>query len=467
MAEKTILLIDDDDILRGIVAHHLEETGYRVHAEPSAALGLQFFDSAAVDLVISDLQMPEMDGLELIARIRAVSLDTPIIMITAHGSIESAVQALKLGAEDYLTKPFNKEELLHSAGKALERRDLLTENRYLRRFIGEYFALDNVIGTSKRMRGIYDVVAKVAPTPVTVLLGGESGTGKELLAKAIHQHSPRSARPFVTINCAAIPEGLLESEFFGHKKGSFTGANADAKGKLEAADGGTVFLDEIGELPLAMQAKLLRVLQDGEFCRIGETTPRHADLRVIAATNRDLSKMTEDKTFREDLYFRLNVVPIKVPALRDRRDDMPLLADFFLKDAAKRYGRPEIRFDKDVFSYFKKYSWPGNIRELKNTIERMVVLSNSDLLGSEDIPEEIRRAKTAIGNILMELPESGIDLDGIEREIVLRSLERNGWNQTAASKYLNITRSMLISRMQKYSLSPAKENGGAETAPRG
>ena len=339
MAEKTILLIDDDDVLRGIVAHHLEEAGYRVHAEPRGALGLQFFDTATVDLVIADLQMPEMDGYELIARIRAISLETPIIVITAHGSIDSAVQAMKLGAEDYITKPFNKEELLHSVGKALERRALLAENRHLRRFIDEYFALENVIGTSERMRGVYDIVEKAAPTSVTVLLTGESGTGKELLAKAIHQNSPRSNHPFVAINCAAIPEGLLESEFFGHKKGAFTGANADAKGKIEAADGGTVFLDEIGDLPLAMQAKLLRVLQDGEFCRIGETTPRHADVRFIAATNRDLSTMTEDKTFREDLYFRLNVVPIKVPPLRDRRDDIPLLADHFLKDAAKRYGK--------------------------------------------------------------------------------------------------------------------------------
>ena len=356
--------------------------------------------------------------------------------------------------------------MLHSVGKALERRDLLTENRYLRRFIGEYFALENVIGTSKCMRIVYDIVEKVAPTAVTVLLGGESGTGKELLAKAIHQNSPRSTHPFVAINCAAIPEGLLESEFFGHKKGAFTGANADSKGKIEAANGGTVFLDEIGDLPLAMQAKLLRVLQDGEFCRLGETALRHADVRVITATNRDLSKMTEDKTFREDLYFRLNIVPIKLPPLRERREDIPLLADYFLKEAARRYGRPEVRFSKDVFKHFESYPWPGNIREFKNVIERMVVLSNGALLTEEDVPEEIRQRKNTIGNLPIELPESGVDLEGIEKEIIRQALQRNGWNQTAASKYLNVTRSMLISRMQKYDLAPTNGHNGAEAAMR-
>jgi two-component system NtrC family response regulator len=466
MTDKTILLIDDDDVLRRILTHHLQEAGYTVHAEPRGALGLRHLDTSTVDLVIADLQMPEMDGYELIARIRAISLEIPIIVITAHGSIDSAVQAMKLGADDYITKPFDKGELLHSVGRALERRDLLMENRYLRRFIGEYFTLENIIGTSKPMRDIYHIVEKVAPTPVTVLLSGESGTGKELLAKAIHQNSPRSNHPFVAINCAAIPEGLLESEFFGHRKGSFTGAHADAKGKIEAAEGGTVFLDEIGDLPLGMQAKLLRVLQDGEFCRIGETTPRHADVRVIAATNRDLSKMIEGKTFREDLYFRLNIVPIRVPPLRERREDIPLLADHFLKDAARRYGKLEIRFSKDVFKCFETYIWPGNIREFKNTMERMVVLSNSNVLTTEDIPEEVRRTKKAVGGVLIELPESGVDLESIEREIVQQALERNGWNQTAASKYLNVTRSMLITRMQKYGLAPTNENADTETAAR-
>jgi two-component system NtrC family response regulator len=454
MAEmtKTILLIDDDDVLRRILTHHLEEAGYRVLSEARGGPALEIFTTTEVDLVITDIQMPEMDGFELLKRIRAISPETPVIVITAFGSIDSAVHAMKLGAEDYITKPFNKEELLLNASKALERSRLIRENRYLRRFIDEHFALENIVGTSKRMQDLYGIVEKVARTDATVLLLGESGTGKELLAKAIHQNSPRRDQLFMAINCAAIPEGLMESEFFGHRKGSFTGAYADAKGKLEVADGGTVFLDEIGELPLPMQAKLLRVLQEGEIMRVGETSSRLVDLRVIAATTRDLDKMVKDGTFREELYFRLNVVPIKLPPLRERREDIPLLADYFLKDAAHRFGQSEMRFDKEIFSYFQNYPWPGNVRELKNTVERMVVLANADLLMVEDLPEEIRRLRKAVANALIELPETGVDLEAIEQEIVREALERHDWNQTAAAKYLNITRSMLISRMQRYGL---------------
>ncbi|MBI3949124.1 MAG: sigma-54-dependent Fis family transcriptional regulator [Acidobacteria bacterium] len=449
---KTILLIDDDDVLRRILTHHLEEAGYRVLSEARGGPALGIFTTTEVDLVITDIQMPEMDGYELLKRIRAISPEAPVIVITAFGSIDSAVHAMKLGAEDYITKPFNKEELLLNAAKALERSRLIRENRYLRRFIDEHFALENIVGTSKRMQDLYGIVEKVARTDVTVLLLGESGTGKELLAKAIHQNSPRRDQSFVAINCAAIPEGLMESEFFGHKKGSFTGAHTNAKGKLEVADGGTVFLDEIGELPLPMQAKLLRVLQEGEIMQVGEATSRRVDLRFIAATTRDLARMVEDGTFREEFYFRLNVVPIKLPPLRERREDIPLLADYFLKQAAQRFGRPEIRFDKEIFSYFQNYLWPGNVRELKNTVERMVVLASADRLTVEDLPDEIRRPGKAVANALIDLPETGVDLEAIEQEIVREALERNDWNQTAAAKYLNITRSMLISRMQKYGL---------------
>jgi two-component system NtrC family response regulator len=308
------------------------------------------------------------------------------------------------------------------------------------------------------MRDVYEIVQKVAKTPVTVLLTGESGTGKELLAKAIHQNSLRANRSFVAMNCAAIPEGLVEAEFFGHKKGAFTGAHADARGKLEMADGGTLFLDEIGELPLAMQTKLLRVFQDGEFFRVGDSVLRHADVRFIAATNRDLVKMTQDKSFREDLYFRLNVVPIKLPPLRDRREDLPLLADHFLKKAALRYGRPQIRFTREVLNYFQSFSWPGNIRELQNSVERMVVLARGDELTAEDLPEEIRKHRRGPTNWTIDLPETGVDLESLERDVVRQALERHNWNQTAASKYLNITRSMLITRMQKYSLAPPVED---------
>ena len=458
MTTKTILFVDDDEVLRRVVTHHLEEAGYRALAEARGSDALKISETASPDLVVTDIQMPEMDGFELIARIRAGWPDIPIIAITAFGSVDSAVQAMKLGASDYLTKPFNKEALLHSISKALECRQLFEENRYLRRFVGEYFTLENIIGTSKAMCDVYEIVQKVAKTPVTVLLTGESGTGKELLAKAIHQNSLRANRPFVAMNCAAIPEGLVEAEFFGHKKGAFTGAHADARGKLEMADGGTLFLDEIGELPLAMQTKLLRVFQDGEFFRVGDSVLRHADVRFIAATNRDLVKMTQDRSFREDLYFRLNVVPIKLPPLRERRDDLPLLADHFLKQAALRYGRPQVRFTKDVLNHFQRFSWPGNIRELQNAVERMVVLARGDELTAEDLPEEIRKQRRGEANWTIDLPETGVDLESLERDVVRQALERHNWNQTAASKYLNITRSMLITRMQKYSLEPPVED---------
>jgi two-component system NtrC family response regulator len=462
MGTKTILLVDDDEVLLQVVTHHLEEAGFHVLAHSRGNEGLKTFESTLPDVVITDIQMADMDGFELIARIRAIGPDIPIIAVTAFASVDSAVQAMKLGADDYLTKPFKKEVLLHSINKALKCSELQQENRALRHFVGEYFSLENIIGTSKPMRDVYEIVQKVARTPVTVLITGESGTGKELLAKAIHQNSSRSGRSFIPINCAAIPEGLVESEFFGHKKGSFTGAQADAKGKLEMADGGTLFLDEIGDLPLTMQTKLLRVFQDGEFFRVGDATPRRADIRFIAATNRDLVGMTKDKSFREELYFRLNVVPIRLPSLRERRDDIPLLAHHFLKDAALRYNRPQIRFTKDTLSFFQNCSWPGNIRELQNTVERMVVLASGDELRLQEVLEELRKNSARTANLTIDLPEGGLDLENLERDVIRQALDRHNWNQTATSKYLNITRSMLMTRMQRYDLTqPANELNAA------
>ena len=449
---KSVLLADDDDMLRRVVSHHLEEAGYQVTAVAQGSDALKVLENSPADLLITDIQMPGMDGYELITRVRQMLQDVPIVAITAFGSIESAVQAMKLGAEDYITKPFSKEQLLHMVGKALERGTLLAENRYLRNFVGEYFSLDNMIGTSRSMRDVYEIVRKIAQTPVTVLITGESGTGKELLAKAIHQNSTRAQRQFVAINCAAIPEGLVESEFFGHKKGSFTSASSDSRGKLELADGGTLFLDEIGDLPLPMQTKLLRVLQDGAFFRVGDSVERHVDVRFIAATNRNLENMIENRTFREELYFRLNVVPIRIPALRDRREDIPLLADHFLREAATRYSRPQIRLGKEVLIRFQNYDWPGNVRQLQNVVERMVVLANGDSLTPNDLPEEIRNQSRTASKLMFELPAGGLDLENVERDLITHALERHHWNQTATSKYLNITRSVLMTRMQKYGL---------------
>jgi DNA-binding NtrC family response regulator len=344
MAEKTILLVDDDASLRRVLAHHLTEAGYRVLTAAGGKSGLEVFTEEQVEMVITDIQMPEMSGLDLLRRIKVMNPDTVVLVITAYGSIETAVEAMKLGAHDYITKPFDREELLLTVGKGLEYTALVRENRSLKQFIESRFSLDNVIGTSPAMRRVYALVEKVARADLAVLITGESGTGKELIAKAVHQHSARRDGPFVVINCGAIPEGLLESELFGHRKGAFTGAYSNARGKIEAADEGTVLLDEIGELPPALQVKLLRVIEGGEFTRVGETEARRADVRFLAATNRDLSKMVEDGRFREDLYFRLKVVPIHLPPLRERREDIPLLADHFLKESSERFNRPSLRF---------------------------------------------------------------------------------------------------------------------------
>jgi DNA-binding NtrC family response regulator len=452
MTNKTILLVDDDASLRRVLAHHLSEAGYQVLTAANGKEGLDVFTSQQVEMVITDIQMPELNGLELMRRISVMSPDVVVLVITAYGSIETAVEAMKLGAYDYITKPFNREELLLTVSKGLQYTALVRENRSLKQFIESRFSLDNMIGSSSAMRRVYALVEKVARTDLAVLITGESGTGKELIAKAIHQNSVRRDGPFVVINCGAIPEGLIESELFGHRKGSFTGAYTDARGKLEAADKGTVLLDEIGDLTLALQVKLLRVLEDGEFTRVGETTARHVDVRFLAATNRDLSKMVADGRFREDLFFRLKVVPVHLPPLRERREDIPLLTDYFLKELAQRYQRPGLHFEKDVFRYFQTYSWPGNVRELKHTVERLAVIAEGDTVSISDLPENLIATTGHAANVLIQLPDDGIDLEEVEREILRQALDKHDWNQTRAAQYLNITRSALIYRMQKYGL---------------
>jgi DNA-binding NtrC family response regulator len=450
--EKKILLVEDEESFRQVIGFKLREAGYEVIIAENGTRGYELFTEDHFDLIITDLAMPEMNGLELTKRIKAISTDTPVIVITAFGDIQTAVAAIKLGAEDYLTKPLNWDEFKLAIERALRLVDLMRENRELRAFIGERFQLDNVIGTSKRMLELYDVVQRVANTDVTVLLLGESGTGKELVAKGIHHNSIRRNKPFVTIDCGSIPEQLLESELFGHRKGAFTGAIYEKRGLFEEAHDGTVLLDEIGEMPSSLQVKLLRVLQEGEFIRIGDTSPRRVDVRVIAATNRDLTKMVEDGTFREDLYFRLNIVPIKLPPLRERLEDIPLLTNRFIEDACRRYGRPKLQLSTEVYRYFNKYPWPGNVRELKNMVERLVVLAKNDSITGDDLPDEIKNISATAGSLPIVLPEDGIDLEGIEKEIIYQALEKNNWNQSRTAKYLNITRDTLIYRMQKYYL---------------
>jgi two-component system NtrC family response regulator len=460
---RTILAIDDDDSLRRVVEYNLAEEGYRVITAADGRSGLEAYQRQPVDVVLTDIRMPGMEGIELLARLKAMQPELPVIMLTAFGTIDSAVEAMRLGAFDYLTKPFSRDQLRASVRKALEVAELRSENRQLREVVSERFSFANMIAGSRAMRAVSDTASRVAQTDTTVLLTGESGTGKELLARAIHFNSGRARGAFVTVNCAAIPEQLLESELFGHRRGSFTGAVADKRGKFEMANGGTVFLDEIGELAPLLQVKLLRVLQEREIDKVGETRPIKVDVRVLAATNRDLEKMIAGGTFREDLYYRLAVVSIRMPPLRERVDDIPLLVDAFLEKHAQRLAHARPAIQKDVYSAFNLYSWPGNIRELENVVERALVLDQDGVIALDDLPDRLRTRAQRIGNVRIELPDEGISLEKVERELILTALEKHDWNQTRAAAYLDITRSTLLYRMQKYALE--REKAAAEVRP--
>jgi DNA-binding NtrC family response regulator len=455
---RTVLLVDDDPNFRRVVEYQLQEDGYRVLTAPSVAAALQQFHTEDVDVVLTDVKMPVSDGMDLLARLKTLRPDLPVIVLTAHGTIGQAVDAIKLGAFDYLTKPFTREQLRLTVEKSLDVAALRQENRRLREVVAERFSFENMIAGSRAMHDVTDLASRVAETDTTVLLYGESGTGKELLAKAIHFHSARSRHPFVVVNCAAIPETLLESELFGHRRGSFTGATADKQGKFEAANTGTIFLDEIGELPLLMQVKILRVLQDRAVDKVGDSRPTKVDVRIIAATNRDLDKMIADGSFREDLYYRLAVVAIRMPPLRERADDIPLLVEHFLDKHGARLKRPRPTIDRTVQSAFSLYPWPGNIRELENVVERALVLDRDGVIGLDDVPDRIRAGGHGLGRLRIELPDEGLSLETVERDLLKAALDKHDWNQTKAAAYLDITRSALLYRMQKFGLEKPKRD---------
>ena len=461
-AQAAILIVDDDDSLRRVLEFQLREGGYEVLTAADGLSALDLFTGREVDCLITDLRMPGLSGLELLRRASAINGEVPVIVITAYGDVETAVESMRGGAFDFITKPFNRDQILMTVEKALMFGRTVSENRRLRRLVHERFRLENVIGTSERMQGVLDLVERVSRSPVAVLITGESGTGKELVAKGIHFSGPRAARPFIAVNCAAIPETLIESELFGHKRGSFTGAVADAKGKFEEASGGTLFLDEISAMPLGVQPKLLRVLQEQEVVRLGESTLRKVDVRIIAATNRNLRTMAADGAFREDLYFRLAVIPIELPPLRERREDIALLAEHFLSRACERHECGGLTLDREVFAVLSAYAWPGNVRELENTIERMVVLARGETITVEDLPEHIRQPAAHVANVLLELPPNGLSIEQVEREIIRQALEMHRGNQTRAARYLDITRSALIYRMQKFGLVQPSEDVKAE-----
>ena len=452
MIQKRILVVDDDQSLRWVTQAQLQQSGYQVDAASNGAEALERIRDTPPDLVITDLMMPGMSGVELLRNIRTEYPEVIVILVTAFGTVENAVEAMKAGAYDYITKPVNMEELRLVVGRGLEHLDLRQEVRNLRSSLDKKYGFENILGQSKALLYVLDMASRAANATSTVLIHGETGTGKELLAKAVHFNSRRKDRPFVTINCGAIPKDLLESELFGHVKGSFTGALANKRGKIELADGGTLFLDEIGEMPLELQVKLLRLIQQGEIEKVGDAGVTKVDVRIIAATHRNLQAMIEDGAFREDLYYRLAVIPLELPALRERADDVPELVQQFFVKAKQKQGRPELVLPASLLPYFSGYRWPGNVRELENVIERVVVLSRGDDITLGDLPEFLRRERPASEEFHFELPPQGISLEGVEKELIIRALEKFNWNQTHAAQYLDISRKTLIYRMEKFGL---------------
>ncbi|HUS04949.1 MAG TPA: sigma-54 dependent transcriptional regulator [Bryobacteraceae bacterium] len=449
---KRILVIEDEEKLRRVMELQLHSAGFAVDQAATAEEGLQLADQA--DLVITDLRLPGMDGLALLAALRGQSSSIPVVVITAFGSVEKAVEAIKAGASEFLLKPFSLEHLVAVVHKALEVRALRAENQKLREELGFRYEFDNIIGRSPVMQEVFATVSRVAPTRATVLLAGESGVGKDLIARAIHFHSPRRNKPFVKINCTALPENLMESELFGYEKGAFTGASQTKPGKFEQADTGTVFLDEIGDVPPGIQIKLLRILQEKEFERLGSNKTRRIDVRVLAATNVDLRVALENGTFREDLYYRLNVFPMNIPALRERKEDIPFLAEHFIKKLSRDMGGTECRLSEAAIQKLLSYDWPGNVRELENVVERSLVLCRNETLEASDVrlDEAHRRHSRDATHFLPE----GLNLDQYEQSIIREALKRADGNKSQAARLLGITRNALRYRLAQM---------GIETGP--
>jgi DNA-binding NtrC family response regulator len=447
---KSVLLTEDDQVQREVIEDILTHSGFEVQSAASAEEALAALGEGAFDLLLTDLKMPGMDGLELLRETRKLRPDLDVVVMTAHGTIKTAVTAMKVGAADYLEKPFDKDELLHVVNRAIERRSLREENRQLRELVTESVALGNIIGDAPVMRQVFQRTTRVTQVPSTVLILGESGTGKELIARHIHFAGPRREKPFVVVNCAAIPDTLVESELFGHEKGAFTGADATRPGKFEKADRGTIFLDEIGDMPLEAQAKLLRVLQDGVVERVGSTTPRQVDTRVIVATNRDLKTRVNEGAFREDLYYRLDVLTIQLPPLRDRMEDLPHLVSHFREKLGKRLGVKPPRLAPEVLDAFQRYTWPGNVRELEHTLEQLIVLATGDTLTADDLPEKLRKTEPRSGDF--SLPPGGLVLEDLEQDLIRQALERSDGSIKDAAGLLGLSYKTLQYRLKKHDI---------------
>ncbi len=456
MANEIVLVVEDNPVEAEVLQEILQEAGYHTEVAFDGEEGIKKLEHNFYDIVITDLSMPRLTGMEVLDYVVNHAQETVCIILTGHGSIKSAVEAIKKGAYDYLTKPLRRDEILLVLEKALDTRRLRRENEYLRKQLWKEQGYGEIIGKSVPMKRVFSLIERVADTDSTVLILGESGTGKELVARAIHQASSRRKGPFVPVNCGAIPEELLESELFGHEKGAFTGAIKTRLGRFELAHGGTIFLDEIAEMSPKLQVKLLRVLQEKTIERVGGTHTISIDIRIIAATNKNLEEEVQKKNFREDLYYRLNVIPIYLPPLRERKDDIPLLVNHFIQKFNQQKRRDIQGIEPEALDLLLRHDWPGNVRELENVIERMVILAEEETITKADIPEYIRgsieeRAFVPLEDV--EIPEEGINLPKLvsefEKRLILKALDKTGWVKNRAAKLLHINRTTLIEKMKK------------------
>lgn len=450
MSLNTILIVDDEKPQRENLKGFFERRDFEVVTADRGSAGIQAVREHLIDIVLTDFKMPDMTGLDVLKAVKELNPEIPVIVMTAFGSIESAVEAMKAGAFDYLQKPINLDEVEILVKRALEQRRLLSENRELRKQLQERFSFSEIVSQSKEIEEALNIAGRVAKTDATVLLHGESGTGKELFARAIHYASPRREKSFLVVNCAALPETLIESELFGHEKGAFTGAERQRVGRFEEAHGGTLFIDEVGDIPLPVQVKLLRVLQSGEFQRVGGNQSIRSDVRIIAATNRNLEEMMREGSFREDLFYRLNVVSIVIPSLRSRKTDIPILVDHFLRKHAQRHNQAVKELSREALDLLMKYDYPGNVRELEHLIERAIILGSDTMLTTNDLPANVRRLQSESA-IQREIRTESLNeqLESFEREIILATLQKTSGNQRKAAQLLGVSERNLRYKLEK------------------
>jgi two-component system response regulator AtoC len=454
MAPKRILVVDDEENFRHMLTVILKKEKYEVETASNGIEGLQKVDLNTFDQILCDIRMPQMDGLEFLKELEKKGVDTTVIMMSAYGTVDIAIEAMKLGAYDYISKPFKPDEIILALRKAEERERLKKENEMLRKEVKKEYSFENIISKNEKMKQIFEVIGKVAQYKSTILITGESGTGKELVARALHYHGDRAKNLFVPVNCGAIPENLLESELFGHSKGAFTDAIRTKKGLFEEADGGTLFLDEIGELPTQLQVKLLRVLQEGEIRRIGESKPIQIDVRIVAATVKDLAKEVSEGRFRNDLFYRLNVLPIHLPPLRERKEDIPLLIAHFIKKHSQAMNKNVVDIDPKVLEILMNHQWFGNVRELENTIERAIVLSEGSRIEIDQLPPEIQTAKDKLQSTSLEEEDFSIKKAAkiLETNLIRKALIKTKGNHTHASKLLEISHRALLYKIKEYGI---------------